>query len=226
MDPVIGEIVLLAKGIAIGFAVAAPVGPIGMLCIRLTLEKGRLAGFSGGLGAAVADTVFAVIGAFAIIGAFGLSAGGSSIEAYRVWFELGGGLFLIAFGVHLGMKRPVIAGDDQEVPQTLVADFAKTLLLTLANPATILSFIAIFAGVPGMARIELAMVPLLTIGVFVGSAGWWLTLSVIVGLIRHMISETVFVWLNRIAGGLLVAFGFYTLMHLAGTFFGPGLGAG
>lgn len=222
MDPLIREILLLAKGLGIGFAVAAPVGPIGMLCIRLTLEKGRLAGFCGGLGAAVADTIFAVIGAFAIIGAFGLTAGGTSIEAYRTWFELGGGLFLIAFGVHLGMKRPILASDDQEVPQTLLADFAKTLILTLANPVTILSFIAIFAGVPGMARIEFAMMPILTLGVFVGSAGWWLTLAIGVGLIRHMISEVVFIWLNRIAGGLLVAFGFYTLMHLAGTYFGGG----
>lgn len=222
MDPLIHELLLLAKGVGIGFAVAAPVGPIGMLCIRLTLEKGRLAGFCGGLGAAVADTIFAAIGAFAIIGAFGLTAGGNSIEAYRTWFELGGGLFLIAFGVHLGLKRPIITSDDQEVPQTLLADFAKTLILTLANPVTILSFIAIFAGVPGMARIELGMMPLLTVGVFVGSAGWWLTLAIVVGLIRHMISETVFIWLNRIAGGLLVAFGFYTLVHLAGTYFGGG----
>jgi len=222
MDLLLREILLLAKGIGIGFAVAAPVGPIGMLCIRLTLEKGRLAGFCGGLGAAVADTIFAAVGAFAIIGAFGLSSGGSSIEGYRTWFELGGGLFLIAFGVHLGLKRPIIASDDQEVPQTLFADFAKTLILTLANPVTILSFIAIFAGVPGMARIELGMMPVLTLGVFVGSAGWWLTLAIGVGLIRHMISEAVFVWLNRIAGGLLVAFGFYTLTHLAGTYFAGG----
>lgn len=220
MDMLIREILLLSKGIGIGFAVAAPVGPIGMLCIRLTLEKGRLAGFCAGLGAAVADTIFAAVGAFAIIGAFGLTAGASSIEAYRTWFELGGGLFLIAFGVHLGMKRPIITSDDEEVPQTLLADFAKTLVLTLANPTTILSFIAIFAGAPGMARIELGMMPLLTLGVFVGSAGWWLTLAIGVGLIRHMISEQVFIWLNRIAGGLLVAFGFYTLSHLAGSYFG------
>jgi threonine/homoserine/homoserine lactone efflux protein len=220
LDLLLREILLLAKGAGIGFAVAAPVGPIGMLCIRLTLEKGRMAGFCGGLGAAVADTIFAAIGAFAIIGAFGLSASDGSIEAYRSWFELGGGLFLVAFGVHLGLKHPIVAGDNGEVPQTLLADFAKTLALTLANPVTILSFIAIFAGVPGMARIDFATMPVLTIGVFVGSAGWWLTLALGVGLIRHMISYRVFVWLNRIAGGLLVAFGFYTLAHLAGAYLG------
>ncbi|MBL8710729.1 MAG: LysE family transporter [Rhodospirillaceae bacterium] len=210
------DLILLAKGLGIGFAVAAPVGPIGMLCIRLTLEKGRLAGFSAGLGAAVADTIFAIIGIYGIAAVSGL------IAAERVWFELGGGLFLVAFGVHLGMKRPVIATSEQEVPQTLLADFLKTLLLTLANPSTILSFMAVFAGVPGLARVEMGLVPILILGVLLGSAGWWLTLSIGVGVIRHMISLATLVWLNRVAGGLLVAFGCYTLAHLAGLYFQGG----
>jgi threonine/homoserine/homoserine lactone efflux protein len=219
MEMLSWHIPLIVKGIIIGFAVAAPVGPIGMLCIRLTLEKGRAAGFCGGLGAAVADTVFAAVGAFALIGAFGLTSGASSIEAYRTWLELGGGLFLVAFGVHLGLKRPVIAGSDEEVPQTLLADFLRTLVLTLANPSTILSFIGIFAGASVLSRLNLTDVPELILGVFLGSAGWWLTLSIIVGFIRHMISEAVFIWLNRIAGGLLVAFGFVTLLHLTTSYF-------
>lgn len=220
MDMLLWQIPLVVKGVIIGFAVAAPVGPIGMLCIRLTLEKGRLAGFCGGLGAAVADTIFAAVGIFAIIGAFGLSTGGNSLEAYRIWFELAGGLFLVAFGIHLAMKEPTIAGDEQEVPQTLLADFAKTLVLTLANPSTILSFIGIFAGASVLSRVAVAQVPELVVGVFLGSAGWWLTLAIGVGFIRHMISQAVFIWLNRIAGGLLVAFGFFTLMHLASFYFG------
>lgn len=215
MEFLLREIILLAKGIGIGFAVAAPVGPIGMLCIRLTLEKGRLAGFSGGLGAAVADTIFAVI---AIFGITGLS---SLIESQRQWFELGGGLFLIAFGVHLALKKPLVASNGEEVPQTLLADFAKTLLLTLANPVTVLSFMAVFAGVPGLVRLEMERFPVLVGGVLVGAAGWWLSLVMVLGFIRHMISETTLVWLNRIAGGLLVAFGFYTLAHVIAVYFWP-----
>ena len=222
MEMLSWHIPLIVKGIIIGFAVAAPVGPIGMLCIRLTLEKGRAAGFCGGLGAAVADTIFAAVGAFALIGAFGLTSGAGSIEAYRSWLELGGGLFLVAFGVHLGLKRPVIAGSDEEVPQTLLADFLRTLVLTLANPSTILSFIGIFAGASVMSRLNLNDMPELILGVFLGSAGWWLTLSIIVGFIRHMISDAVFVWLNRIAGGLLVAFGFVTLLHLTAGYLSGG----
>ncbi len=222
MELLTWHIPLIVKGVIIGFAVAAPVGPIGMLCIRLTLEKGRAAGFCGGLGAAVADTIFAAIGAFALIGAFGLTSGGSTIEAYRTWLELGGGLFLVAFGVHLGLKRPVIAASDEEVPQTLLADFLRTTVLTLANPSTILSFIGIFAGASVLSRLNLTDVPELILGVFLGSAGWWLTLAIGVGFIRHMISEAVFIWLNRIAGALLVAFGFVTLVHLAVGYFSLG----
>ncbi len=222
MEILTWHIPLIVKGIIIGFAVAAPVGPIGMLCIRLTLEKGRLAGFCGGLGAAVADTIFAAVGAFALIGAFGLTSGGGGFEAYRSWLELGGGLFLIAFGVHLGLKRPIIASSDEEVPQTLLADFLRTTVLTLANPSTILSFIGIFAGASILSRLNLADVPELILGVLLGSSGWWLTLAIGVGLIRHMISYEVFVWLNRIAGGLLVIFGFFTLMHLAVGYFSGG----
>ncbi|MDY0873469.1 LysE family translocator [Dongia rigui] len=222
MELLTWHIPLIVKGIIIGFAVAAPVGPIGMLCIRLTLEKDRAAGFCGGLGAAVADTIFAAVGALALIGAFGLTSGARSIEAYRSWLELGGGLFLVAFGVHLGLKRPVIAASDEEVPQTLLADFLRTTVLTLANPSTILSFIGIFAGASVLSRLNLADVPELILGVFLGSAGWWLTLAVGVGFIRHMISEAVFIWLNRIAGGLLVAFGFVTLIHLAVGYFSGG----
>lgn len=215
MDFLLRDIILLAKGIGIGFAVAAPVGPIGMLCIRLTLEKGRLAGFCGGLGAAVADTIFAVVGIFGITALSGL------IEGQRAWFELGGGLFLITFGVHLALKQPVVVADGQEVPQTLLADFVKTLALTLANPMTILSFMAVFAGVPGLVRLEMNLIPILIGGVMLGAAGWWFSLTLGIGFIRHMISQATLVWLNRIAGGLLVAFGFYTLAHVTAVYFWP-----
>lgn len=215
MDFLLRDIILLLKGVGIGFAVAAPVGPIGMLCIRLTLEKGRLAGFSGGLGAAVADTIFAICGIFGITALSGL------IEAQRQWFELGGGIFLIAFGVHLALKQPIVPNENGEVPQTLLADFGKTLALTLANPVTILSFMAVFAGVPGLVRLEMSHFPVLIMGVLVGAAGWWFSLVVVLGFIRHMISPTTLTWLNRIAGGLLVAFGFYTLAHVTAVYFWP-----
>jgi threonine/homoserine/homoserine lactone efflux protein len=204
----LANIWMLVKGTGIGFAVAAPVGPIGMLCIRTTLERGRVAGFAAGLGAAVADAIYGMIGVL------GVTAISGVIEAQRFWLELGGGVFVIAFGIHLGLTKPNVQNGTDEIPVSLWADFVKTLVLTLANPSTILTFMAIFAGVPGAAASELAAVPVIVLGVLLGSAAWWLFLSQGVGVIRHKISEQALTSMNWAAGALLVAFGVYTLGHL------------
>jgi threonine/homoserine/homoserine lactone efflux protein len=209
LEALLANIWLMVKGAGIGFAVAAPVGPIGMLCIRTTLERGRLAGFAAGLGAAVADSIYG------LIGVLGVAAISGVIEAERFWLELGGGIFVIGFGIHLGLKKPVIQNGTDEIPVSLWADFLKTLLLTLANPSTILTFVAIFAGVPGTAQADLHLVPVIVFGVLLGSAGWWLLLSQGVGFIRHKISDRALVWMNWSAGLLLIAFGLYTLGALA-----------
>jgi threonine/homoserine/homoserine lactone efflux protein len=205
----LANIWMLLKGAGIGFAVAAPVGPIGMLCIRTTLERGRIAGFAAGLGAAVADAVYGTIGVLGVTAISGI------IEAQRIWLELGGGIFVILFGIHLGLTKPNIQNGNEEIPVSLWADFMKTLVLTLANPSTILTFMAIFAGVPGAAASSMAAVPATVLGVLFGSAAWWLFLSQGVGVIRHRISERALKWMNWAAGILLVAFGVYTLGHLA-----------
>lgn len=199
---------VLAKGGGIGFLVAAPVGPIAMLCIRTTLERGRLAGISAGLGAAVADTIFAAIGAY------GISLVGSVLAAGESWLRLIGGLVLVGFGIHLGRKRPDVAdAESREVPKGLLADFALTLVLTLANPTTILSFVGLFAGVSGLRGFELNTIPALLVGVFAGSAAWWLILSGTVGLIRHRIDNATMLWINRGSGAAIVGFGLFTLIE-------------
>jgi threonine/homoserine/homoserine lactone efflux protein len=197
-----------AQGAAIGFAVAAPVGPIGMLCIKTTLEKGRLAGFCAGLGAAVADTIFAAIGALAI------SLVGNFLSMEQDWFKLGAGIFLIVFGLYLARKPAMLPENGEKVPPGLWAEFAVTLLLTLANPSTILSFAAVFAGVTAGGGYALETMPALITGVFIGAAAWWLTLGQIVGLIRHKISQAGLVMINRGAGLALVAFGLFNLAQL------------
>jgi threonine/homoserine/homoserine lactone efflux protein len=185
---------MLVKGAGIGFAVAAPVGPIGVLCIRTTLERGRIAGFCAGLGAAVADTIYAAIGAYAVnlVGAF--------LNAEQMWFRLIGGVVLILLGANLARKEPNLAkAETQEVPTGLVADFAMTLVLTL--------------GLSGIIGFSMEAIPALLLGVFLGSAGWWLALSGIVGLIRHRIDHTTMLWINRITGVAIILFGIYTLAH-------------
>lgn len=197
-----------AQGAAIGFAVAAPVGPIGMLCIKTTLEKGRLAGFCAGLGAAVADTIFAAVGALAI------SLVGNFLSMEQDWFKLGAGIFLIVFGLYLARKPAITPENGEKVPPGLWAEFTVTLLLTLANPSTILSFAAVFAGVTAGGGYALETMPALITGVFIGAAAWWLTLGQIVGLIRHKISQAGLVIINRGAGLALVAFGLFNLAQL------------
>jgi len=197
-----------AQGAAIGFAVAAPVGPIGMLCIKTTLEKGRLAGFCAGLGAAVADTIFAAVGALAI------SLVGNFLSMEQNWFKLGAGIFLIAFGLYLARKPALVPENGEAVPPGLLAEFTVTMLLTLANPSTILSFAAVFAGVTAGGGYALETMPALILGVFIGAAAWWLTLGQIVGLIRHKISQRGLILINRGAGLALIAFGIFNFVQL------------
>jgi len=207
---------VLAKGTGIGFLVAAAIGPIAMLCIRTTLERGRLAGMSAGMGVAVADTIFAAIGAY------GISFIGAALASNESLFKLIGGLVLIAFGIYLGRKPPNAATEDnREMPKSLVADFAMTLVLTLANPMTILSFAGLFAGVSGLRGFEFNTIPALLVGVFAGSAVWWLILAVVIGLIRHKIDAVTMLWINRGSAAAIIAFGLYTLVEPLQAFAQP-----
>ena len=216
LEWLLSQVWVMARGGSVGFLVAAPVGPIAMICIRTTLERGRLAGLSAGLGAAVADTIFAAIGAY------GLSFIGTLLEAGESWLKLIGGMVLVALGVHLGRKKPDVGdADKREVPKGLMADFSLTLVLTLANPMTILSFVGLFAGVSGLKGFEFNTIPALLIGVFAGSAAWWLILSGIVGLIRHRIDSATMLWINRGSGAAIVAFGLFTLIEPLQAFAAP-----
>lgn len=206
---------VLAQGGAIGFLVAAAIGPIAMLCIRTTLERGRIAGIAAGMGVAVADTIYAAIGAY------GISFVGSALTSGETWLKLVGGIVLIAFGIYLARKQPVSAAEEQEVPKSLVADFWMTLALTLTNPMTILSFAGLFAGVSGLRGFPLSEIPALLLGVFAGSAVWWLALAFIIGLIRHKISPTTMLWINRGSAAAIIGFGLYVLVEPLQAFAQP-----
>lgn len=193
---------LWLRGFAIGLAIAAPVGPIGVLCMRRTLVSGRLAGFVTGLGAATADATYGALGAF------GTALAAALIDR-QDWIATVGGLFLIWLGV-AGMRRP--PAELETAPPAgakhLAGYFGSTFLLTLANPATILSFAAIFAGL-GLGAGEGAPAAALRLvgGVFLGSAAWWLFLSGAVGFVRHRLGRGALVWINRLSGLVLLGFG-------------------
>ncbi len=197
------------RGVLLGFSIAAPVGPIGVLCIRRTLAEGRLAGLVSGLGAATADAIYG------FMAAFGLTFVASLLLAQQAWISLAGGLFLLYLGVKTlsapAADRPAAANADG-----LLAAYASTLLLTLTNPLTILSFVAVFAGLGvGATHGDYAVAATTVLGVFSGSALWWLTLSTAVGMLRHRFSPRAMVWVNRVSGAVIIGFGLAALLSLA-----------
>lgn len=168
------------KGLLIGFSIAAPVGPIGLLCIHRSLSHGFKMGLTTGLGAALAD------GIYGAIAAFGLSAISSMLISHQLWIRGIGGLFLIYLGCKLFLKQiNEKLGTKNNEKSTLHA-FTTTFFLTLTNPMTILSFVAIFAGL-GMGTIHAGFLHavMMVTGVVVGSALWWIILSSITAFVLH-----------------------------------------
>ncbi len=192
----------LIQGFLIGFAIAAPVGPIGVLCIRRTLADGRLTGFLSGLGAASADMCYGAVAAF------GITALRDFLTNQQFWLRLLGGLFLIYLGIRAFLSKPAPNVAGAKGNRGLLGAYLSTLGLTLTNPATIISFTFIFAGLRlGQASSGFLNAAQLVAGVFLGSTAWWLTLSGLVGLLRERFSARWMAWVNRIAGVILCAFG-------------------
>lgn len=196
----------LLKGLILGFAIAAPVGPIGVLCIRKTLQFGRLSGLFSGLGAAVADSIYAVIAAF------GLTFISNFLLEWQLWFRLIGGIFLLYLGWKTFNAKTI--SETKNVPHTtLLNDFASTFFLTITNPLTILSFLAVFAGL-GLSNVDGNYFKAggLVLGVFLGSAAWWLLLSEGITLFRKKVSQKAMTWINRFAGLIILGFGIAAIL--------------
>jgi threonine/homoserine/homoserine lactone efflux protein len=193
------------RGLLIGFSIAAPVGPIGVLCIRRTLAEGRLAGFLSGMGAASADMFYGAVAAF------GLTAVQEMLIGQSNWLRVVGGIFLLYLGLKTFFSKPV-----EEAAKSsrggLFGAYLTTFFLTITNPITILYFIAIFAGLRlGETGGNYASATFMVLGVFLGSAAWWLTLSLLVGLLRNRFNTTWQTWVNRAAGMIIFGFGMVIL---------------
>ena len=203
------DISFFARGLAIGFAIAAPVGAIGLLCIRRTLADGRLVGFVSGLGAATADAFYGAVAAL------GLTAISSALVAQQSAVRLVGGIFLCYLGARTALGHPTLDAKPGAA-RGLAAAFGSTLLLTLTNPTTILSFAAVFAGLGlGTTVGYCGWSDLMVGGVFCGSALWWLLLSGTVGFFRRALTAERLRWVNRLSGALLTALGLLSLLSLA-----------
>jgi len=200
---------IFAKGILIGIAVAAPVGPIGLLCIERTLRDGFHVGLSTGLGAAVAD------GIFGAVAAFGLASIADLLIDHKNALRIAGGLVLLLLALRAWYRAPP---ESPPVPihVRLVGGFFTGLGVTLSNPMTIMGFIGIFAGL-GLEELNAGPVQAtqLVLGVLLGSAAWWLGLSVGTEALKPRFGPQSLAWTNRMAAVLLAAFGGFAL--LAGT---------
>lgn len=205
------DISFFLKGLILGLSIAAPVGPIGVLCIRRTLARGRVYGFVSGMGAATAD------GIYGAIAGFGLTAVSNLLVGQRVWFGLVGGVFLCYLGLRTFLVRPDAQAPELGAEGNLLSAYASTFVLTLTNPMTILSFAAIFAGLGvGNEGESLLAAGVLVLGVFSGSALWWLALSGGVSLFRGRVGPQGLRWVNRISGAIITGFGLMALLSASG----------
>ena len=200
----------LLKGIVIGFSIAAPVGPIGVLCIRRSLAEGSLMGLFTGIGAATADA------AFGAVAAFGLTAVSIFLLDKQLWLSLFGGVFLCYLGITTFRSLP--PNDTVSIASgSRLAAYASTFLLTLSNPTTILSFIAIFAGFGLGAYASYAAAGAMVLGVFLGSALWWIILSSTISFLRSRLRQTWMRWVNRISGMMILAFGLIAISSVVAS---------
>ena len=201
---------LFAKGIALGIAIAAPVGPIGVLCIRRTLIHGPRFGILTGIGAAFAD------GMFGLIAAFGMVALSPWLVALKTGLHLVGGTVLFV----LAIRTLLHAGHIERDPETGRTESSEVMavisafLLTLSNPMTILTFATAFTAVGLAETLSIASGLILVAGVLVGSASWFTALSFIVSATGGRLTPRTLLWIDRVAGVLLLLFAAYMFLAL------------
>ncbi|SNY92443.1 Threonine/homoserine/homoserine lactone efflux protein [Cohaesibacter sp. ES.047] len=205
---------IFLQGALVGLAVAAPVGPIGLLCIRRTLRDGRLVGLATGMGAATAD------GLYGLVAATGLAISGLLIS-HGDQMRLFGGLLILYLGIST-FRRGLndLPHDPANAPPSHapLRAYGTTFLLTLANPATILSFIGMISGLSKGAESAPGAAYWLVFGVFCGSAVWWLFLVTMTALVRGLISDLIMRIIDVASGGLLILWGAWMMWQALQTF--------
>jgi threonine/homoserine/homoserine lactone efflux protein len=202
----VSEAALFAQSLLIGLSIAAPVGPIGLLVIQRTLQRGSVVGLATGLGAALADALYGAVGAF------GVSWIIDALVGARVPLALGGGAFLLWLAWRTWRAPPADKAAQAGTGAGLLQCFAGTFVLTLSNPATIFSFIAVF-GTLG-AHLAVSSPWTMVAGVLLGSALWWLLLSAAVGRLRSRFDARAQAWVNRGSALLLAGFALWQVLAL------------
>lgn len=194
---------LLLRGVLAGLAIAIPVGPVNILCISRTIAGGRRAGIVSGLGAATADTLYGAIAGFSITFIINF------LVREKFWIRLVGGALLIAIGLVYWFKKPQSL--DEEAKESGHSAYVTTLLLTLTNPTTILSYLAVLAGLRLGEPRPWTLTLFLVLGIFVGSMLWWIVLAMVAGHFRRRFTDQAVAVMNRIGAVAIAAFGVLTM---------------
>lgn len=198
---------IIPVGLVIGILVAAPVGPVNVLCIQRAIERGFWGGVAAGIGAVLGD------GLIALFAAMGVGAISGAVQDYRTAIQIVGGLALAVFGLKLYKTRPRIEMlHPSHAENASLKDFAwdipQTFFLTITNPGAVLGLFAIFGGVSTFVEVKTYVDALTMVAaIMVGSLGWWVLLSNLIGRIRHRIDGARLGQINRVAGLLLIVFG-------------------
>ena len=199
---------LFLKGLAFGFILAATVGPMWVICLRRTLASGALVGLASGMGIAVAD------GVYGALAAFGLTAVSGFLLGHSFWIGLAGAAFLIYLGGKALLAAPAPLQEQAADRLGLARAFLSTLGLTLANPPTILAFAAIFAGLGLASSADYRAAALIVLGVFLGSAAWWILLALSAGRLRGHLGPRVARGVNIASGIAILGFALWQLVQL------------
>jgi len=204
------ELAIILKGILIGLMVSVPLGPMGVVIVQRTLNKGRTSGFVSGLGAATADTLFALI---AVMG-FGFII--QFIENQRIYIEIIGSLFVIFIGGKIFYSDPIAQiRRGRRKKNTLFADYITVFLMTFSNPLAIFIFIALFAAINLVTDSHRYFSSFLVVlGVFGGAVLWWFTITSVVSHYRQRFRLKRIWWINKITGGIIILLGIIALIKI------------
>ena len=204
------ELQLLIKGIIVGLVVSTPIGPMGVLCVQRTLNKGKSSGFSSGMGIATADAIFA------LIAGLGISFIIHFLSEQQLIIKIIGGLVIAFIGLRIFIANPVKQlKKHRREGKNLFEDFISILFMALSNPLTVFLYIAIFAGLnlhDVAAGYSSAL--LVVAGVFVGASISWFAISTVVNYFRAKIRLRKLMWINRIAGITIILFGVFAICSL------------
>ncbi len=203
------DYLLILKGIIVGISTSAPLGPLGILCIQRTINKGILSGLISGLGAAVADIIYAGIAGF------GISIIADFLKEYQLIIRILGGIILLIVGVMIFRSNPIKQVRQQKAQKrNYISDFISSFIITFTNPITIVVFGAVFASL-GLDEVStLNPIVLTLIGVFSGALLWWLSLTIFVNIFRNKIRLRNLWWINKITGILVSVFGLAIFVSL------------